>query len=189
MITGGDDSGSMLSGKWFNPATGETIMVRNAVETPDGMQIMTSIGPMTGEQFSQFVKAEEEGAAPQASVQAAPPQQPNFGGEEALAELNSAKALVTQTNTPQVKQEIVQQPQPTNSNQQILKKLFDKKKTEPQIKIQIEWDEFPKSELETFINVLDISREDIASYIIENYLDTYHMIEAVSDFLDNELEK
>lgn len=181
----------MFAGKWFNPHTGQEIFVRNTIETEQGMQIMTSIGAMTGEQFSQFVKSEESGDVTVTKSQPAPVPQMS-ADPDILAELESAKAI-NQSINQSINQQIIpaeaQVSKPTNSNQDILKKLFDKQETEPIIKVDIEWENFPKSQLDTFINVLDISKEDIAAYIIDNYLDTYHVIEAVSNFLDSKLEK
>jgi len=186
MINGGDDN--MFSGKWFNPHTGQEIFVRNTIETEQGMQIMTSVGPMNGDQFSKFVKCEDEGGVSINKQPEQPPQMASFD-PEIVKELESAKQNTIQNTTTNTIQQSAQLSQPVNSNHEILKKLFDKQTTEPDVKITIEWENFPKTQLETFINVLDISREDIASYLIENYLDTYHLIESVADFLDKELEK
>jgi len=177
----------MFTGKWFNPHTGQEIFVRNTIETEQGMQIMTSVGPMTGEQFSKFVKSED---GSEVSVSKQPEQAPQMNSfdPDIVRELESAKQNTIQ-NTPKTIQQPAQISQPVNSNHEILKKLFDKQTTKPDVKITIEWENFPKTQLETFINVLDISREDIASYLIENYLDTYHLIESVANFLDRELEK
>ena len=175
---------NQISGKWFNPHTGETILVRNSMDTPNGVQIMTNIGIIDAQTFSQFIKAEDESSIP---IQQ-PSQSNNIFGEEIINELNNAKS--ESTNKQIIKSEQINtQQNKFDNNYNILKKLFDKQKTQPIINLEIAWDNFPKNEINTFINILDISKEDIATYIIENYLDTYHIIGAVSNFLDKTIEK
>lgn len=47
----------------------------------------------------------------------------------------------------------------------IISKVFDKFEAKPNIIVNIEWDEFPKEQLATLVDFLDIPVEDITNYI------------------------
>lgn len=55
-------------------------------------------------------------------------------------------------------------------NYDIINKVFNKISSKPQIKIDLDWDDFPKEQINTLINYLDIDINDIASYILSKYI-------------------
>lgn len=68
--------------------------------------------------------------------------------------------------------DIIEKPagNPVSVNYDIIDKVFKKISTAPQIKIDLEWEDFPKEQINTLINYLDIDINEIASYILHKYI-------------------
>ena len=65
----------------------------------------------------------------------------------------------------------------------MLDKLFSKIKTDPEIKLTIKWEEFPKEEIKMLKTYFDITDENIGNYINNKYLKNDTLNNAIGDFL------
>ena len=92
-------------------------------------------------------------------------------------------------NTPYMSN--VNQPEKTsiNTNDQIIKKVFDKLTTYPKINVDIKWDDFPEAQMQTLVNFLDISIDDISKYIIKNYVNVEALALEITEILKSKLNK
>lgn len=175
------ESGGMVSGKWINPVDGTIINVMNTViDENNQMLIITDKGTLDMATFSNnFIQCDEqtlEALTPIASQQQTPVQR---------VEIDNSSSVVEPITTS------VQQHQPkqtTNAKQDttsIIDKLFSKIESKPNIKIDIDWEDFPADQVNMLINFLDVKKEDISRYIIDNYLDEYAIIFALNSFLED----
>lgn len=182
---GSGPSGSgMISGKWVNKKNGSTINVRDAIMQGDELIVMTDKGQISGTDFANnYIQMSEE--------------EYDMSGHKIDT---SNQPIVKQVaSTPKVKMfddiddELVyskpQQEQKTTTTEPIkseskrlIEKLFSKINTKPDITIRIEWAEFPKNELNMLMDVFDVTKEDIASYM-KKYLDDDEITLAIGNFL------
>ena len=51
--------------------------------------------------------------------------------------------------------------------------VFDKVNAKPEINVTINFNEFPKEQIATLVNFLDVSIDDIANYLYTEYVKTY----------------
>lgn len=104
------------------------------------------------------------------------------------------KDVVEETKQTEVKNQSVQQTSKngdtiknadTIKNIDIIGKVFTKIKTKPTISISIDWNEFPKQEISTLTNFLDVDKTEIAKYIREYYMNDAMLIKLIEEFIDN----
>lgn len=180
---GSGPSGSgMISGKWVNKKNGSTINVRDAIMQGDELVIMTDKGQISGVDFSNnYVQMSEEEydmsghkldskqqtTKPTASV----PKVKMF--DDIDNELYSKQQQEQHKNVVAPAQ---------NESKRLIEKLFSKISTKPSIRINIEWAEFPKNELNMLMDVFDVTKEDISSYM-KKYLDDDELMLAIGTFL------
>ena len=67
----------------------------------------------------------------------------------------------------------------------IIDKVFSKINIKPDITIDINWQDFPKTQINTLIDFLDININDISSYIIEKYINDGVILDCVKNNLYN----
>lgn len=72
--------------------------------------------------------------------------------------------------------------QAESESTKLIKKLFSKTETKPEISIDIKWADFPKSELNMLMNVFDVSKEEIADYM-RTYLDDEEIKISIGKFI------
>lgn len=173
------ESGGMVSGKWINPVDGTIINVMNTViDENNQMLIITDKGTLDMSTFSNnFIQCDEktlEELTPIASQEQIPVQR---------VEIDNSSVVEPMTTSKQH-----QQKQTTNTKQDtssIINKLFSKIESKPNIKIDIDWEDFPAEQVNMLINFLDVKKEDVSRYIIDNYLDEYAIIFALNSFLED----
>lgn len=191
MIEASNEFGG-ISGKWFNPRTGDTVFVRSNVMDGDDMIIITDKGHMKMDQFSQYVQVDENTTyelenTPQPSMtpdiaremelmkQTPSTITPVDNFEVDVIPVNSEKTIETSKKSNQ------------NTNTTLIDKVFSKIETEPTISININWDDFPKDQINTLINFLDVKKDEISEYMINNFLSKDSLISVVNDFLDKHI--
>jgi hypothetical protein len=96
------------------------------------------------------------------------------------------KPQVTQPPVIETKKENVIN-ETTNIN--LIKKVFDKHTNEPTINFDINIDEWPVAQLKMLISVFDVSFDEIADYVINEYLTPEILKEYFSEYLKTELYK
>ena len=198
--------GEEFTGKWVDRRTGKEIYVRDVIMDGDTMCIMSSIGqidPMVFQNY--YVKISEE-------EYSANNIRPEVSGQQLINEINkgldnderisnvkhtnnitldtpignNGQPVTTQT-TKNKKESIKQTPQSLN-NEILIKKVFEKHNTKPVIDFNVNLDNLPIEQLKMLINVLDVSFDEISSYIIKHYLSEEIFIKEFSNYLKTSLE-
>lgn len=197
--------GEDFTGKWLDRRSGKEIFVRDVIMDGDTMCIMSSIGQIDPNVFQQYyVKVSEE-------EYSASNIKPQVSGQQLLNEINKGLdeseriTTVTHTNnitldTPignngkpvttqatQNKKETIKQTKQSINNETLIKKVFDKHTTEPLVDFNVNLDDWPIEQLKMLITVLDVSVDEISTYIIKNYLSEEILITEFSNYLKTSL--
>lgn len=178
--TGGMD----IIGTWMNKRTGQKVNVRQAVQDGDNMIIVTDQGQISMDVFSQdYIQASDEIYDESGTVIDSKP-------IEMDEDLN---AIMDYENNNSSLQGVYNQTSPIapvmNSNDQIIKKVFDKLTSFPEVKVTIKWDNFPDAQINTLVNFLDVKIDDISQYIINNYVNNQTLSKSIDKILNNKLSK
>ena len=180
-----NDSGIGISGRWLNKRTGQTINIRNSVMDGDNMIIITDKGQISMTEFSRdYIQASDDIYDETGKVIGHEEVKPEDYGEN--SDWLQIKEMM---NTPYMSN--ANQPEKTsiNTNDQIIKKVFDKLTTYPKINVDIKWDDFPEAQMQTLVNFLDISIDDISKYIIKNYVNAEALALEITEILKSKLNK
>lgn len=180
-----DDTNLSISGKWINKMTGDVIQVVNNVIDGDDMILVTDKGTISMGEFSNnYIQASEDIYDENGK---------KIGTEEIdtsqiLNNINNIKNF-NKTNINNEFEPIEEiKPQEEKKNVEnteinMLDKLFSKIKTDPEIKLTIKWEEFPKEEIKMLKTYFDITDENIGNYINNKYLKNDILNNAIGDFL------
>lgn len=180
-----NDSGIGISGRWLNKRNGQMINIRNSVMDGDNMIIITDKGQISMTEFSRdYIQASDDIYDETGKV---------IGHEEVkhedYAENPDWLQIQETINTPRM-HNVNQPSKPViNTNDQIIKKVFDKLTTYPKINVDIKWDDFPEAQMQTLVNFLDISIDDISKYIIKNYVNVEALTLEITEILKSKLNK
>lgn len=180
-----NDSGIGISGRWLNKRNGQMINIRNSVMDGDNMIIITDKGQISMTEFSRdYIQASDDIYDETGKI---------IGHEEVkhedYAENPDWLQIQEMMNTPHM-HNVNQHKQPViNTNDQIIKKVFDKLTTYPKINVDIKWDDFPEAQMQTLVNFLDISIDDISKYIIKNYVNVEALALEITEILKSKLNK
>jgi hypothetical protein len=176
-----DGSGMGLSGKWMNKRTGQYINIRQTIQEGDNMIIISDKGQIPMDVFSRdYLQVSDDIYDEQGKIigNEAPKIQNNddLGAIEEYEKMYGVDSL-----TPQVQQSV------TINNEQIIKKIFDKLTSFPEIDVNIKWDNFPEAQINTLVEFLDVKIEDISAYIIKKYINTETLSLKINEVLNEKL--
>lgn len=185
--------GDQISGKWFDPSSGMEVNVLRTIDTGDGLSIVTDKGVLSGQQFSRFIQMDVNQSSAIMSIPNNVPQNINMDSlsdeDKMLINQASGQKRISLdhpiTNQPQF---IAQQQNISQSNESTNYKIIDKlfKKFEdksPEVKVNIQWGDFPKEQLSTLIDIFDVPKEEIAEYIVNKFLSSDNIKEIVSEMI------
>ena len=180
-LPGDDGSGMGLTGKWMNKRTGKAVNIRQTIQDGDNMIIISDQGQIPMEVFSRdYVQVSDDIYDDSGKV---------VGHEEAT---NSDIGAIEEYEKMYGVEPLV--PQATSTvapinNEQIIKKVFDKLSSYPQIDVNIKWDNFPEAQINTLVEFLDVNIDDISAYIIKNYVNAEALALEITEVLKNKLHK
>lgn len=190
--------GENVAGPWIDRRTGKTVIVRDVVNDGDELVIISSVGQIPPDVFSNFfVKVSEEEINNSAGIM------PEVSGDQMLSIINNgidSDDIITKTEpigqnqniekpiNKTVKNVSVKKEEPLSQNKTIIKKVFDKMENEPEIEFSVNINEWPINELKMLVDVLDIPFADISNYVISNYLNKDVLVEAFSSYLQQAIE-
>ena len=176
-----DDSGMNIAGVWMNKHTGQKIRVRQSIQDGDNMIIITDNGQLPMNIFSRdYIQASDEIYDEDGKVIDSKPMEMD---EDMTAIMDYESS--NNGSFPYSQQAPVQT---VNPNEQIIKKVFDKLTSFPEINIDIKWDDFPVAQINTLVNFLDVNIEDISSYIIKNYVNSQVLSDSIKEILNSKLK-
>lgn len=170
-----ENDGMGIKGQWINKHTGQTIMVRNAIQDGNNMIIISDQGQIPMDVFSRdYIQGSNEIYNEQGQVIG----QEQFTGQDIVP--NAPEYNYQQyADSPQIPQE--------DPNEKMIKKFFDKLDSSPEAEINIKWDNFPEAQLKTLTDFLDIDLDSISKYILKNYLNEEILTKSVSKMLEERL--
>lgn len=177
--------GVNISGTWMNKRTGQKINVRQSIQDGDNMIIITDKGQISMEDFSRdYIQASDEIYDENGSIIDRNPIEFNHDLQDIMNYESTSSITHQDSNIIINKVE-----QKTNTNDQIIKKVFDKLTSFPQVDVNIKWDDFPEAQINTLVNFLDIKIEDITKYIINNYINSQALSDSINKILNDKLSK
>lgn len=166
-----------IQGEWVHRITGQKIHVRNSIIDGDQMIIITNFGQISGDEFMRnYVQASDEiydengnviGKEKMQPISKQPPKKietifdQEYVIDDEPVKFDNATNTKTNNNVQQ-KTDI--------RNIDLIKKIFDKVESKPEITIDIKWDNFPKEQVSTLVNFLDIDISDISQYLYSKYV-------------------
>lgn len=186
------EGGPQITGKWFNPHSGDVINVRDSLIDGDEMYLITDKGRMSMQKFQQYLQVDENDAIPNGPVVA----QPSVDIKSQLAATTTNEGALspdldifvdkTIQEQPMVQSSItvntpvnttVNTPASTSANThkenksfEMIDKIFTKSNIVPKIKLIIEDDNFPYNELAMLMEYFDVSPDDIAEYVKDKFI-------------------
>jgi len=173
--------GESIQGKWINKRTGQVINVRDSVIDGDNMIIISDIGNLSMEEFSNnYIQGSDDLYNEQGQV---------IGHQEmSMEEILAVGSPAQQPMYEEIKNAYpVEEAQPKNN--QIIAKIFNKLESLPEPNVEVIWDEFPEAQINTLIDFLDVTVDEISEYIYNNYVNKENIIKKISEFLNNKLSK
>lgn len=172
-----DNSGMDIAGSWMNKRTGQKVNVRQSVQDGDNMIIITDKGQISMEVFSRdYIQASDEIYDESGKVIDNKPMEMDEDLSTIMDYENGNNGMPAYAPAPVV-----------NPNDQIIKKVFDKLTSFPEVKVEIKWDDFPEAQINTLVNFLDVKIEDISKYIINNYVNSQTLSESIDKILNDKL--
>ena len=180
-LPGDDGSGMGLTGKWMNKRTGKAVNIRQTIQDGDNMIIISDQGQIPMEVFSRdYVQVSDDIYNDSGKV---------VGHEEATnSDIGAIEEYEKMYGVDPLVPQATSTVAPIN-NEQIIKKVFDKLSSYPQIDVNIKWDNFPEAQINTLVEFLDVNIDDISAYIIKNYVNAEALALEITEVLKNKLHK
>ena len=187
--------GMSIEGKWLNKMTGEIIYVTNYVDDGDTSIIISDHGQISMNDFmNNYIQASDDNLYDNNG---------NIIGKSEN-EINNTKTNNniktdddfyiddipvelfnnTTTNTKKNNEDKLEL-----KNEKIIKKLFDKIESKPQIHLTIDWADFPKNEISTLVNFLDVDISDISRYIEKEFMTTDEISGEITKIIESKLNE
>ena len=190
------EGGPQITGKWFNPHSGDVINVRDSLIDGDEMYLITDKGRMSMQKFQQYLQVDENDAIPNGPVVP----QPSADIKSQLAVTTTNEGALSPDLDIFVDKTIQEQPMvqssitvntsantsantpanttvntsvntsKENKSFEMIDKIFTKSNIVPKIKLIIEDDNFPYNELAMLMEYFDVSPDDIAEYVKDKFI-------------------
>ena len=206
---GSGPGGPMISGKWIDKRNGRVITVRDSIIDGDSMVIISDHGNIPMMEFQKFYIQESEevydltgkvvGTEKISSTdvigkETSPIETKTVSVEEyknplttpvsQLKENTNKKPAISSTSTVEV--HVKENGKPLNG-ENLIEKIFNKIDIKPNITIDIDWADFPISELKMLVDYFDITNKDIAEYINKHFVNDSTVIESIKNFVDHKM--
>lgn len=198
------DEMMQIQGDWINKNTGQKIHVKNSVIDGDQMIIITNLGQLSMDEFSRnYIQVSDDMYDMNGKIittnEYAQQINKNLPKVETLdnqeyiinykpVDFNNIEHI-TITND-EAKATAFESSNTTSiTNIGLIKKVFDKVNAKPEINVTINFNEFPKEQIATLVNFLDVSIDDIANYLYTEYVNENTVKEQIKSIINRELTK
>ena len=198
------DEMMQIQGDWINKNTGQKIHIKNSVIDGDQMIIITNIGQLSMDEFSRnYIQVSDDIYDMNGKVITT-----NEYEQQINKNLPKVETLDTQeyiindkpvdfnniaitTDEAKATAFTINKSSNTTSitNIELIKKVFDKVNSKPEINVTINFNEFPKEQIATLVNFLDVSIDDIANYLYTEYVNENTVKEQIKSIINRELTK
>lgn len=179
-----------ISGSWFNPKTGQTVMVRQMISDGNESFIQTDQGMLSMNEFTNFIqmgddiydqdgnKTGEEKIPIENIFSTYEYEKPDMSLLNKPLTNNKSTIEVKATEKPNVIEVKTEEHQEKDINEEILDRAFAKIEGTPRIvNVEIDWDGLPLEKIKSMIELMDLSVADVSKYILKKYFKTTNIIE------------
>lgn len=185
---GGFDSGpggSMVSGRWIHKTNGTVINVRDSLIDGDNMIIISDKGHIYMDEFSKnYIQVSDEVYNESGGVVSTERFDTNmFSLDKPAATTQITHPVQTVVNNTNIQSTVQVETVEVNKNYDLINKIFVKNNSKPNIKLDIDWADFPANELKMLVDFLDVPKEDISDYISKKFDMQQLFVESLCDFL------
>lgn len=201
------DEMMQIQGDWINKNTGQKIHIKNSVIDGDQMIIITNLGQLSMDEFSRnYIQVSDDMYDMNGKIITT-----NEHAQQINKNLPKVETLDTQEyiiNDKPVDFNNIERITITNdeakdtaftineslnttsiTNIGLIKKVFDKVNAKPEINVTINFNEFPKEQIATLVNFLDVSIDDISNYLYTEYVNENTVKEQIKSIINRELTK
>lgn len=201
------DEMMQIKGDWINKNTGQKIHIKNSVIDGDQMIIITNLGQLSMDEFSRnYIQVSDDMYDMNGKIITT-----NEHAQQINENLPKVETLDTQEyiiNDKPVDFNNIERITITNdeakdtaftineslnttsiTNIGLIKKVFDKVNAKPEINVTINFNEFPKEQIATLVNFLDVSIDDISNYLYTEYVNENTVKEQIKSIINRELTK
>lgn len=201
------DEMMQIQGDWINKNTGQKIHVKNSVIDGDQMIIITNLGQLSMDEFSRnYVQVSDDMYDMNGKIittnEYAQQINKNLPKVEILdtqeyiindkpVDFNNTEHITITNDEAKATAFTIDESSNTTSitNIGLIKKVFDKVNAKPEINVTINFNEFPKEQIATLVNFLDVSIDDISNYLYTEYVNENTVKEQIKSIINIELTK
>lgn len=173
------DESLQISGAWMNKYTGDIIRVHNNIIDGDQMILITDKGQITMNEFSDnYIQASEDIYNDQGQIIDHAPVAIDEIKISQPSILDMPIGMATSNYTQVIKENNIEKNKQTEEPEsfKILDKFFNKiDNKENLITIDIDFNILPKEKLETIVDYMDISVEELSQYIAKKIVNTENL--------------
>lgn len=201
------DEMMQIQGDWINKNTGQKIHVKNSVIDGDQMIIITNLGQLSMDEFSRnYIQVSDDMYDMNGKIittnEYAQQMNKNLPKVETLdtqeyiindkpVDFNNIECITITNDEAKATAFTINESSNTTSitNIGLIKKVFDKVNAKPEINVTINFNEFPKEQIATLVNFLDVSIDDISNYLYTEYVNENTVKEQIKSIINRELTK
>ena len=201
------DEMMQIQGDWINKNTGQKIHVKNSVIDGDQMIIITNLGQLSMDEFSRnYIQVSDDMYDMNGKIittnEYAQQINKNLPKVETLdnqeyiinykpVDFNNIEHITITNDEAKATAFTIDESSNTTSitNIGLIKKVFDKVNAKPEINVTINFNEFPKEQIATLVNFLDVSIDDISNYLYTEYVNENTVKEQIKSIINRELTK
>lgn len=189
---GDGPGGPMISGKWINKRTGETVIIRDSIIDGDKLILISNKGNLSFDTFSRdYIQASDEVYDDSGKViKTEAPKVSEIVDKPEKIDLSNSPQSTVDIDTETGEINILKSPISVNNNEsksinnfELIDKIFKKIESKPKADLKITWAGFPEKELSMLVNYFDVKLEDIAQYIGKYLINDNLLNVALLDFL------
>lgn len=198
MFNDNNIGGGGPEGKWINRNTGESLYVMNSIMDGESMILITDHGELSGEDIEYFmnnyVKADDDQTEYKVTDSetgeiAQMTEADKTSKQKSKLQQNDDNFLIDDIPYIQTTQTQKIEKEELIKNSNIIKKLFGKIESKPQINLTIDWADFPKNEISTLVNFLDVDIKDISRYIEKEFITTDEISREITKIIESKLNE
>lgn len=188
-----------ITGKWTHKLTGKVINVRDSIIDGDDMIIISDIGNLSMEDFSQnYIQISDEEYELDKNFISNEPNGVNNIYDDLINEYNTS--VTSNQVSSDYSVELPTQPIVTpksieygsheeNQNILMIDKLFKKINFNPVVNVEINPVGWPQDQLKMLIDIYDVTHNEIAQYLIREYIHPEYILEQVSKYVESKLSE
>lgn len=181
-----------IEGKWISRKTGKIVIANNYASDGNDAIVMTNIGAIPMQQFmNEYVQYDEsnkeslEETLPKTYESSNVRMSSTIFDQEYDMEYDikipNSTVVIQKSSTDETMDKPIE-------NNDIVEKFFKKIPSIPAVDISMTWEDFPKNEIMTLVNFLDVNIDDISLYIYNNIFNKDNIINNITNILKTKLK-